>query len=135
MRIGSGPRRVVCRYRVHCTTCPSTPHPNFALLFFSEVIDQIQPCLTRLPRTRSQKQLPSLTSPGTRPIRCTLRALDCAAAQHDCSVRRRHQKIVEVTPAMTLPEEIRQGILTCAVKLASNIPHRKAGTPEFWVPE
>lgn len=53
--------------------------------------------------------------------------------ERDCSVQRRHQKVVEVAPAMNLPEEVRQAILADAIKLASSVHYRNAGTAEFLV--
>jgi pyruvate carboxylase len=53
--------------------------------------------------------------------------------ERDCSVQRRHQKVVEVAPAMHLAEELRQGILKDAIKLAQSVGYRNAGTAEFLV--
>ena len=53
--------------------------------------------------------------------------------ERDCSVQRRHQKVVELAPAKTLPTEIRDGILADAVKLAKSVNYRNAGTAEFLV--
>lgn len=51
--------------------------------------------------------------------------------ERDCSVQRRHQKVVEVAPATHLPEEVRQAILADAIKLAKSVNYRNAGTAEF----
>jgi len=53
--------------------------------------------------------------------------------ERDCSVQRRHQKVVEVAPATHLPEELRQAILADAIKLAKSVGYRNAGTAEFLV--
>ncbi|KAH3663368.1 hypothetical protein OGAPHI_005358 [Ogataea philodendri] len=53
--------------------------------------------------------------------------------ERDCSVQRRHQKVVEIAPAKTLPIEVRDAILTDAVKLAKTANYRNAGTAEFLV--
>lgn len=55
--------------------------------------------------------------------------------ERDCSVQRRHQKVVEIAPAKNLPKEVRDAILTDAVKLAKNSNYRNAGTAEFLVDE
>lgn len=53
--------------------------------------------------------------------------------ERDCSVQRRHQKVVEVAPAKTLPRHVRDAILTDAVKLAKEAGYQNAGTAEFLV--
>ena len=53
--------------------------------------------------------------------------------ERDCSVQRRHQKVVELAPAKDLPVEVRDAILADAVKLASSVKYRNAGTAEFLV--
>ncbi|KIY52892.1 pyruvate carboxylase [Fistulina hepatica ATCC 64428] len=53
--------------------------------------------------------------------------------ERDCSVQRRHQKVVEVAPATHLPEAVRQAILRDAIKLAKSVGYRNAGTAEFLV--
>ncbi|RIA98644.1 pyruvate carboxylase [Glomus cerebriforme] len=53
--------------------------------------------------------------------------------ERDCSVQRRHQKVVEVAPAVNLDVSIRDAILEDAVKLAKAAHYRNAGTAEFLV--
>ncbi|KAK5137641.1 hypothetical protein LTR08_007936 [Meristemomyces frigidus] len=53
--------------------------------------------------------------------------------ERDCSVQRRHQKVVELAPAKDLPQETRDNILKDAVKLAKSVNYRNAGTAEFLV--
>ncbi|EMC91496.1 hypothetical protein BAUCODRAFT_28589 [Baudoinia panamericana UAMH 10762] len=53
--------------------------------------------------------------------------------ERDCSVQRRHQKVVELAPAKDLPAETRDAILNDAVKLAKSVNYRNAGTAEFLV--
>ena len=53
--------------------------------------------------------------------------------ERDCSVQRRHQKVVEIAPAKNLPKLVRDAILTDAVKLARLANYRNAGTAEFLV--
>lgn len=51
--------------------------------------------------------------------------------ERDCSVQRRHQKLVEIAPAFSLPEKQRQEICQAAVKLMQNVNYISAGTVEF----
>jgi len=51
--------------------------------------------------------------------------------ERDCSVQRRHQKVVEVAPAANLPASIRSEICDAAVQLARKANYRNAGTVEF----
>lgn len=53
--------------------------------------------------------------------------------ERDCSVQRRHQKIVEIAPAPNLPTELRDKILADAVKLARHVGYQNAGTVEFLI--
>jgi pyruvate carboxylase len=51
--------------------------------------------------------------------------------ERDCSVQRRHQKVVEVAPAANLPASIRSELCDAAVQLARKAKYRNAGTVEF----
>lgn len=51
--------------------------------------------------------------------------------ERDCSVQRRHQKLVEIAPAFSLPLAQRQAICDAAVKLMKNVNYISAGTVEF----
>ncbi|HBY64461.1 MAG TPA: pyruvate carboxylase, partial [Solibacterales bacterium] len=53
--------------------------------------------------------------------------------ERDCSVQRRHQKVVEVAPAVNLAARIREGLANDAVKLARAAGYYNAGTVEFLV--
>ena len=53
--------------------------------------------------------------------------------ERDCSVQRRHQKVVELAPAKDLPQDVREAILNDAVRLAKSVNYRNAGTAEFLV--
>ena len=53
--------------------------------------------------------------------------------ERDCSVQRRHQKVVEFTPALCLSEEQRQAICNDALKIAGAVNYNSAGTVEFLV--
>ena len=51
--------------------------------------------------------------------------------ERDCSVQRRHQKVVEVAPAANLPSSVRAELCDAALRIAHKADYRNAGTVEF----
>src|SRR5882762_3088933 len=51
--------------------------------------------------------------------------------ERDCSVQRRHQKVVEVAPAANLPASVRTELCEAALRIARKANYRNAGTVEF----
>ena len=53
--------------------------------------------------------------------------------ERDCSIQRRHQKLVEESPSPFISNEVRQEMADAAIKAAQSINYRGAGTVEFIV--
>ena len=53
--------------------------------------------------------------------------------ERDCSIQRRHQKVVEIAPSNSIAKELRNRICDAAVKLMKNVGYVNAGTVEFLV--
>lgn len=53
--------------------------------------------------------------------------------ERDCSVQRRHQKVIEQAPSYGLRQEIVDGLCEAAIKLAKEVNYTHAGTVEFLV--
>jgi pyruvate carboxylase len=51
--------------------------------------------------------------------------------ERDCSVQRRHQKVVEIAPSVALDPKVREELCQASVKIASEIHYDNAGTVEF----
>ena len=51
--------------------------------------------------------------------------------ERDCSVQRRHQKVIEIAPSVELDEKVRTELCEAAVKLCKEIKYNNAGTVEF----
>jgi acetyl-CoA carboxylase biotin carboxylase subunit len=55
--------------------------------------------------------------------------------ERDCTIQRRHQKLLEESPSPALTEKIRQEMASAALKLAAGINYASAGTVEFILDE
>ncbi|KXH79864.1 pyruvate carboxylase [Sporosarcina sp. HYO08] len=53
--------------------------------------------------------------------------------ERDCSIQRRHQKVVEIAPSISLPDGLSEKICNAAVQLMENVKYLNAGTVEFLV--
>ncbi len=53
--------------------------------------------------------------------------------ERDCTMQRRHQKVIEESPAAHLPAQVRQAICESAVRLIKSAGYTNAGTVEFIV--
>ncbi|MFJ8234490.1 pyruvate carboxylase [Ureibacillus sp. NPDC094379] len=53
--------------------------------------------------------------------------------ERDCSIQRRHQKVVEIAPSNSISKDLRNRICDAAVKLMKNVNYVNAGTVEFLV--
>jgi acetyl-CoA carboxylase biotin carboxylase subunit len=53
--------------------------------------------------------------------------------ERDCSMQRKHQKLIEESPAPNLPAEVRNSICDAAVRLVKTANYQNAGTCEFLV--
>ncbi|OGI48177.1 MAG: acetyl-CoA carboxylase biotin carboxylase subunit [Candidatus Muproteobacteria bacterium RBG_16_65_34] len=51
--------------------------------------------------------------------------------ERDCSIQRRHQKLLEIAPSPQLAEEQRQTVCALAVRAARTVNYENAGTVEF----
>ena len=57
----------------------------------------------------------------------------CSFGERDCTIQRRHQKLIEVAPAPALSAAVRDGMATAALRLAGAANYRGLGTFEFLV--
>ena len=56
-----------------------------------------------------------------------------ALAERDCSLQRRHQKVIEEAPALGLSESLRKKLTAAAIAVAKKVHYQGAGTVEFLV--
>lgn len=57
----------------------------------------------------------------------------CHLSERDCSIQRRHQKLVEESPSPFMTDELRERMGTAAIKAAQAINYESVGTVEFLV--
>ena len=53
--------------------------------------------------------------------------------ERDCSIQRRHQKVVEFAPSLAISEKMREQLCSDAIKITKQVKYRNAGTIEFLV--
>lgn len=53
--------------------------------------------------------------------------------ERDCSIQRRHQKVIEFAPSLNLSKKVRKNLYEDAIKIAKAVSYRNAGTIEFLV--
>ncbi len=55
--------------------------------------------------------------------------------ERDCSVQRRHQKVVEIAPSYNISEKVKQSLYKYAINIATEVNYNNVGTVEFLVDE
>jgi len=55
--------------------------------------------------------------------------------ERECSIQRRHQKVIEEAPSVALPDETRQKLQACSVRAIESIGYTNVGTLEFLLDE
>ncbi|EGV44682.1 pyruvate carboxylase [Bizionia argentinensis JUB59] len=53
--------------------------------------------------------------------------------ERDCSVQRRHQKVVEIAPSFNISEDVKQSLYKYAISIAKEVSYNNIGTVEFLV--
>jgi len=53
--------------------------------------------------------------------------------ERDCSIQRRHQKLIEIAPAPRIPGTLRAALIDAALRMAQHLSYRSAGTFEFLI--
>lgn len=56
-----------------------------------------------------------------------------AFGERECSIQRRHQKVIEEAPSPLVTDELRAKLVQCATALAASVNYKSAGTVEFLV--
>lgn len=51
--------------------------------------------------------------------------------ERDCTLQRRHQKLIEISPGLTLPAAVRERIFAAAMSMAREVKYKSPGTFEF----
>ncbi len=54
-----------------------------------------------------------------------------AYGERECSIQRRHQKLIEESPSIAVNDDLRARIIDCAIRLSSAVKYQSAGTVEF----
>ena len=55
--------------------------------------------------------------------------------ERDCSIQRRHQKIIEITPCLSIDDKTRKALCEDALKVMRHVGYQNAGTVEFLLDE
>src|SRR5690625_6100552 len=53
--------------------------------------------------------------------------------ERDCSVQRRHQKVVEIAPSYNVSQKVKDAIYAYAIAIAKEVNYNNVGTVEFLV--